>query len=176
MSNLKARVKKLFLTGDLDAICGASIVYLAMGSNNMRSYEDVKNLAEQVKNSVWATLDNNDRKMKVSEALEEMEVGYKSVVGLNTMKALKMDTKICQDDSRDEIEENFEVLMSKLNNPARVEDVSLYGSLRTTLNNIDTSEYTWRDPEASMVLTDESKIVQELGKDRSVYLWNLVKV
>ncbi|CAG8686384.1 1566_t:CDS:2, partial [Scutellospora calospora] len=59
------------------------------------------------------------------------------------------DTKICQDDSRDEIEENFEVLRSKLDNPVREKDVSLYGSLRTNLNNIDTSEYTWRDPKAS---------------------------
>ncbi|CAG8476101.1 34198_t:CDS:2, partial [Racocetra persica] len=52
----------------------------------------------------------------------------------------------------------------KYENPVREKDVSLYGSLRTHLNNIDTSEYTWRDPEASMVLTYESKIVQELGK------------
>ncbi|CAG8494505.1 3695_t:CDS:2, partial [Scutellospora calospora] len=48
--------------------------------------------------------------------------------------------------------------------PVLQTDWNLYGSLRTNLININKLEYTWRNSEASMVLTDGSKIVNDLGK------------
>ena len=42
-------------------------------------------------------------------------------------------------------------------------DTSLYGSLRQTLENVDVSNLTWRDLEASMVISDDSFMVKNLG-------------
>src|SRR5947199_10000617 len=77
MSNLKTKIENLFLTGPLDAICGASVVYLAMDGNNVGDYEEVRNFADSAVNSVAEKLVNNDRKEKVLEVLPEVNVIFK---------------------------------------------------------------------------------------------------
>ena len=50
-------------------------------------------------------------------------------------------------------------------------DTSLYGSLRQTLENVDVSNLTWRDLEASMVISDDSFMVKNLGRrQKSTFL------
>jgi hypothetical protein len=41
MSNLVSKIKNVLLTGPLDVVCGANMVYLAMNGNNLDKYEDV---------------------------------------------------------------------------------------------------------------------------------------
>ena len=43
-------------------------------------------------------------------------------------------------------------------------DVNLYGSLKQNLANITSSDLTWKDPKASIVLSDDSDIVKNLGR------------
>ncbi|CAG8708432.1 12516_t:CDS:2, partial [Ambispora leptoticha] len=92
-----------------------------------------------------------------------MLIGHKSVVGLLSIEALNTDRELPQDHSRDEIERNLNTLKSKLEHPVLESDANLYGSLRVNLGNINQSELTWKDPEASMVISDESEIVNKLG-------------
>src|SRR2546421_911000 len=77
MSNLKTKIENLFLTGPLDAVCGVSVVHLAMDGNNVGDYEEVRNFADSAVNSVVEKLVNNDRKEKVLEVLPEVNVIFK---------------------------------------------------------------------------------------------------
>src|SRR5437763_15380847 len=47
--------------------------------------------------------------------------------------------------------------------PASETDLSLYGSLRKTLENVDLSNLSWWDPEVSMVISDGSFMVKKSG-------------
>ena len=44
------------------------------------------------------------------------------------------------------------------------DDVSLYDALKKKVNNINISQLTWRDPEASMVLSDNSEMINTLKR------------
>ncbi|KAF0446496.1 hypothetical protein F8M41_002904 [Gigaspora margarita] len=99
---LENQNRKSFLSGPLDAICGTSVVYLAMGGNNVGSYEEVKNLANSAINSALKKIVDNDRKEQVSKDMPEMRVAYKSVVGLRLIKALNMDNKEATSDQQQE--------------------------------------------------------------------------
>jgi hypothetical protein len=44
------------------------------------------------------------------------------------------------------------------------DDVSLYDALKKKFNNISISQLTWRDLEASMVLSDNSEIISTLKR------------
>ncbi|CAG8707646.1 12814_t:CDS:2, partial [Acaulospora colombiana] len=81
------------------------------------------------------------------------ESGYISVRGLKAFKALNIEKELYPYRSREEIDENINKLKYKLEAKT---DTSLYGSLRQTLENVDVSNLTWRDPEASMVISDDS--------------------
>jgi hypothetical protein len=49
--------------------------------------------------------------------------------------------------------------------------VNLYGSLRQAFEDIKPSELTWEDPEASMVLSDDSDMIKNLGRrQKNVFL------
>jgi len=49
--------------------------------------------------------------------------------------------------------------------------VNLYGSLRQAFEDIEPSELTWEDPEASMVLSDDSDVIKNLGRrQKNVFL------
>ncbi|KAF0446497.1 hypothetical protein F8M41_002904 [Gigaspora margarita] len=71
---LENQNRKSFLSGPLDAICGTSVVYLAMGGNNVGSYEEVKNLANSAINSALKKIVDNDRKEQVSKDMPEVSV------------------------------------------------------------------------------------------------------
>ncbi|RHZ49320.1 hypothetical protein Glove_522g51 [Diversispora epigaea] len=51
----------------------------------------------------------------------------------------------------------------KLGAPLADNDTSLYDGLKINLNSIDPSELTWRDPEANMIIADDSVLVKNLG-------------
>ncbi|CAG8719438.1 5386_t:CDS:1, partial [Racocetra fulgida] len=42
--------------------------------------------------------------------------------------------------------------------PTTEADINLYGSLKQALASVDPSDLTWQDPEASMVLSDDSEV------------------
>ena len=42
--------------------------------------------------------------------------------------------------------------------------MNIYGLLRQALENINPSELTWRDPEANMVLSDDSGLIKNLRR------------
>ena len=44
------------------------------------------------------------------------------------------------------------------------DDVSLYDALKKKVNNINISQLTWRDPKASMVLSDNSEMINTLKR------------
>ena len=91
-----------------------------------------------------------------------MEIGYKSIVGLNAIKGLNTEEESLPDNTKDEIKRNFRALQSKLGAPILDADISLYSALKKNLTRIDFSELTWQDPEANMVLSDQSMLVQNL--------------
>ncbi|PKK57909.1 hypothetical protein RhiirC2_763696 [Rhizophagus irregularis] len=87
-----------------------------------------------------------------------------------------MEKEFSPDYSQEEIERNLSLLKSKLEHPTSEKDINLYGSLKQSLTNIDPSDLTWRDPEASMVLSDNSDIVKNLGHRQKTSSWNHAKV
>ena len=92
-----------------------------------------------------------------------MEIGYKSVVGLDAIKGLKTEQESNLDHTREEIERNIRTLQSKLGSPMTDADISLYDALKTNLRSINISDLTWRDPEANMIISDDSTLVKNLG-------------
>lgn len=96
-----------------------------------------------------------------------MEVGYKSVVGLDAVKGLKTEQELNLGRTREEIERNIRTLKSKLSSPMTDADISLYSALKTNLRSINLSELSWRDPEANMIISDDSTLVKNLGMNRS---------
>src|SRR6266542_282263 len=92
-----------------------------------------------------------------------MEIGYKSVVGLDAVKGLKTEQEPNLDRTREEIERNIRKLQSKLGSPMTDADISLYDALKTNLRSINISDLTWRDPEANMIISDDSSLVKNLG-------------
>jgi hypothetical protein len=92
-----------------------------------------------------------------------MEIGYKSVIGLDAVKGLKTEQEPNLDRTREEIERNIRTLQSKLGSPMTDADISLYGALKTNLRSINISDLTWRDPEANMIISDDSTLVKNLG-------------
>ena len=90
-----------------------------------------------------------------------MENGYRSIISLKAIKTLNTPQKASQDYTREEIDQNIRVLKSKLSSPLTKSDAFLYNSIKKNLESIE-SDLTWRDPEASTVLSDESPLVQNL--------------
>jgi len=62
-----------------------------------------------------------------------MEVGYKSVVGLDAVKGLKMKQEPNPRPYKRRIEQNIRTLISKLGSPMTNADISLYNALKTNL-------------------------------------------
>ncbi|RHZ74601.1 hypothetical protein Glove_220g3 [Diversispora epigaea] len=82
-----------------------------------------------------------------------------------------MEREPASDYSHMEITTNINKLKYKLEHPGTEVDINLYGSLRQAFENIKPSELTWRDPEASMVLSDESDMIKNLGRrQKNVFL------
>ena len=101
-----------------------------------------------------------------------------------------MDRELPLDHTQEEIEENLNMLKSKLEvtttfgdflclkltsfcaqHPTTEADINLYGSLKQSLAGIESSDLTWRDPEASMVLSDNSDIVKNLGsRQKNIFM------
>ena len=102
-----------------------------------------------------------------------------------------MDRELPLDHTQEEIEENLNMLKSKLEvtttpfgdflclkltsfcaqYPTTEADINLYGSLKQSLAGIASSDLTWRDPEASMVLSDNSDIVKNLGsRQKNIFI------
>ena len=88
-----------------------------------------------------------------------MESGYKSVLGLKTMKALKA-KEPSLDYTTTEIKDNIRRLKSRLGSAQTELDKKLYKSISDRLKNIDA--LSWKDPEASTVLSDNSELIQGL--------------
>lgn len=92
-----------------------------------------------------------------------MYIGYRSVVGLRGIKALNTTCKSIPNYMQEEVEENLRVLKSKLSSPITDANMSLYDSIKKNLGKIDSSKLTWKDPEASTVLSEDSQIIKKLG-------------
>ncbi|CAG8638846.1 5681_t:CDS:2 [Acaulospora morrowiae] len=89
MSNLVSQIENFLLSGPLDAICGASVVYLAMSDNNVDRYEEIRTLADHAVDLAIKKILDDERKVKVLEVLPQLKNGYRSIVGLKAMKVLK---------------------------------------------------------------------------------------
>nr|CAG8592339.1 14326_t:CDS:2 [Entrophospora candida] len=181
MSNLVAKIVTFLLEEPLDAVCSASVVYLAMDNNTLGSYNDVKDLAECAVNSALGELNDSDsvRKERVSEILpqvsymDQISTGYAcndettayftESFRLKAMKVLKKAKEPAVDHAQEKIEQNLRALQSKLGSPqVSNSDTSLYNALKKNLNGVDSSGLTWQDPLASMVLSDDSTLVENL--------------
>ncbi|CAG8542474.1 11517_t:CDS:2, partial [Scutellospora calospora] len=140
----------------LDTLCGASVVYITIEDNALLPYDSIREIVDQAVNSSLLKIKDLRRRAKV-------ESGYISVKGLKALMVLNMDREFTSDHGREEIEENLNTLRSKLEHPTTEADINLYGSLKQALASMDSSDLTWRDPEASMVLSDDSEVVKNLG-------------
>ena len=67
MSNLVSKIENVLLTGPLDAVCGANVVYLAINGNNLGKYEDVRTLADNAVNSALMKVTDMEWRMKILE-------------------------------------------------------------------------------------------------------------
>ncbi|CAB4492679.1 unnamed protein product [Rhizophagus irregularis] len=82
-----------------------------------------------------------------------------------------MDRELPLDHTQEEIEENLNKLKSKLEHPTTKADINLYGSLKQSLAGIESLDLIWRDPKASMVLSDNSDIVKNLGsRQKNIFM------
>ena len=102
-----------------------------------------------------------------------------------------MNRKLSLNHAQEEIKENLNKLKSKLEvtttpfedflclkltsfcvqHPTTKVDINLYGSLKQSLAGIASSDLTWRDPEASMILSDNSDIVKNLGsRQKNIFM------
>ncbi|RGB29162.1 hypothetical protein C1646_818666 [Rhizophagus diaphanus] len=147
----------------LDAICSATVIYLIRKGTTLLPLLQVKDLTERAVNSSLSKITNFERRMKVLEVLPQMEIGYKSVIGLDAVKGLKTEQEPNLDRTKEEIERNIRTLQSKLSLPMTDADISLYGALKTNLRSINISDLTWHDPEANIIISDDSTLVKNLG-------------
>ncbi|CAB4430131.1 unnamed protein product [Rhizophagus irregularis] len=172
MSNLLvAKIEALLLQEPLDTLCGATVVYLTIEDNTLPPYDKVREIVDRAVSSTLSKIDDIVRRTKVLEILPQMEGGYTSVRGLKALKVLNMDREAPPDHTQEEIQQNLSTLKYKLEHPLSEADVNLYGSLKQNLVNITASDLTWRDPEASMVLSDDSDIIKNLGRrQKSVFI------
>ena len=65
-----------------------------------------------------------------------MEIGYKSVIGLDAIKGLKTKQKPNFNRMKEKIEWNIKILQSKLGSPMTDADIFLYSALKTNLRSI----------------------------------------
>ncbi|RGB23294.1 hypothetical protein C1646_774727, partial [Rhizophagus diaphanus] len=122
----------------LDAICSAIVIYLTRKGTTLLLLLQVKDLTERAVNSSLSKITNFERRMKVLEVLPQMEIGYKSVIGLDAVKGLKTEQK------------------------PNLDHISLYSALKTNLRSINILDLTWHDPEANMIISDDSTLVKNL--------------
>ncbi|RHZ69656.1 hypothetical protein Glove_281g9 [Diversispora epigaea] len=163
MTILISKIEALFLEGSLEAICFATIIYLTRKGTTILPLKDIKDFAERAVNSSLDKITDFERRMKVLEVLTQTDIIYKNIVGLNAVKGLNSEPNIVLDHSREEIDRNLRTLKMKLGAPLADNDTSLYDGLKINLNSIDPSELTWRDPEANMIIADDSVLVKNLG-------------
>ncbi|RHZ59979.1 hypothetical protein Glove_360g16 [Diversispora epigaea] len=164
MSILISKIETLFLEGSLEAICFATIIYLMRKGTTILPLNKVKGLAKCAVNTSLEKIPDFKRRMKVLEVLTQTEVIYKNIVGLDAVKGLSTEQEATPDHSREEIDRNLRALQSKLEAPIADTDISLYNTLKTNLNSIDRSELIWHDPEANMIIADDSALVKNLGQ------------
>ncbi|RHZ69783.1 hypothetical protein Glove_278g37 [Diversispora epigaea] len=173
---LISKIETLFLEGSLEAICFATIIYLTRKETTMLPLKDIKDFAEHVVNSSLDKITDFERRMKVLKVLTQTEIIYKNIVELDVVKGLSTEQEGTSDHSREEIDRNLRALQSKLGVPITDIDISLYNALKTNLNSIDRSELTWRDPEANMIIVDNSALVKNLRqRQMQVFLEPRVK-
>ncbi|CAG8511144.1 3647_t:CDS:2, partial [Gigaspora margarita] len=79
------------------------------------------------------------------------------------MKALKKAKELVIDNAQEEIKQNLRALQSKLGTSQESKsDETFYSALKKDLDNIDPLSLKWKDPLASMVLSDDSTLVENL--------------
>ncbi|KAF0373860.1 hypothetical protein F8M41_012945 [Gigaspora margarita] len=163
MSNLISKIETLLLKKPLEAICFATIIYLMRNGKTILPLNEIKVLAEFAVNISLPKINNSRRRVKVLEVLTQTDIIYQNFVGLNAIKGLSEPETIPNDDSREEIYRNLRALKSKLGAPMIDTDVPLYATLKTNLDTINPSKLTWRDPEANMIIADDSVLLKNLG-------------
>ncbi|CAG8702577.1 4176_t:CDS:2, partial [Dentiscutata heterogama] len=89
--------------------------------------------------------------------------GYINIRDLKAFKALNIKRELSSDDKQNKIVTNLENLKSILDYPKSKRDINLYGSLRQILENLNSLEFMWHDPEANIVLSDDLNIIKNLG-------------
>ncbi|RHZ84709.1 hypothetical protein Glove_78g202 [Diversispora epigaea] len=184
MSILISKIETLFLEGSLEAICFAIIIYLTRKGTTILPLNDIKGFLECAVNASLEKITDFERKMKVLEVLTQQmlsaelarpslfcvlllkvrDAGPEERCGLDTVKGLNVEQEAIPNHSREEIDQNLRALQSKLGAPIADTDISLYSALKTNLISIDHSELTWRDPEANMIIADDSVLVKNLGQ------------
>ncbi|CAG8577818.1 10796_t:CDS:2 [Ambispora gerdemannii] len=182
MAHLVSKIEALLLEEPLDSLCGALAVYLVIENNILPSFDYVRGVIDRAVNSSLLKIETIERKTKVLEMLSQVGKNSDSVVSIfndesMAFKALNVGKESYPDRSREEIYENINKLKYKLEarlyiqHTASEADASLYGALRQTLENVDLSNLTWRDLEASMVISDDSFMVKNLGRrQKSTFL------
>jgi len=72
MANLVAKIEELLVYDSLDALCGASVVYLTIEKNVLLPYNKVRELVDRAVNSSLMKIDDLERKNKVLEILPQV--------------------------------------------------------------------------------------------------------
>jgi hypothetical protein len=72
MSSQVTRIESLLLGESFDAICSASVVYLAMDGNILASYNEVRALVDRAVKVALGKITDPDRRLKVMEILPQV--------------------------------------------------------------------------------------------------------
>ena len=72
MANLVAKIEELLVYDSLDALCGASVVYLTIEENVLLPYNTVQELVDRAVNSSLMKIDDLKWKTKVLEILPQV--------------------------------------------------------------------------------------------------------
>ncbi|RIB13612.1 hypothetical protein C2G38_2248746 [Gigaspora rosea] len=162
MLTLVTKIKSFLLEAPLEAICGASIFYLTMDGEKLGEYDTIKTLTNCAVTSVLPKIKDHVRKAKVLKILPQ--VSFISNM-ITIFELINDEISYNKYYTREEINQSLRTLKSNLKYPMTDTGASLYNAFRINLNDfVDASKLTWKDPIASTVLNDDSKVVEKLSK------------
>ncbi|RHZ54743.1 hypothetical protein Glove_423g95 [Diversispora epigaea] len=156
-TDLYTKIYNFLVNAEEKHITAGSVIYQGIEENPQISQIELRTIIERAVS--FANNNNNRGSSRYTTLLEifpEFEISYKTVCSLRDIGAVK--TREEDTITPDKIRKNIIELKGKL----KKNTTSLYQHLYSDINNITISELSWKDPLASQVISDDSRLVQQL--------------
>ncbi|CAG8585018.1 4653_t:CDS:2 [Funneliformis mosseae] len=86
-----AFIIKFLLEESLENICSATVIYLTIEGDILSDYNTIRDLTDRAVTSALLKINDDSRKLKVLEVLPQMKSGYRDILALKNVNALKLD-------------------------------------------------------------------------------------